>query len=77
MTSLSDLFPPGTDLCALPSGLSPDGTYNFSDTGLRTLTISFSVILTTLAVIIGLGRLYANFRKYGWSDREWNIILPN
>lgn len=77
MSSLSDLFPPGTDLCTIPSGTSPDGKIDFSVTGLRSLTISLVVILTTLAVIFGLSRLYTNFRKYTWSDCVLSTMTTN
>ncbi|KAI1498629.1 hypothetical protein F5X99DRAFT_317494 [Biscogniauxia marginata] len=69
MSSLADLFPPGTDLCQLPSGNPPAGqSPNFHDPGLRSLTISISVILTTIAVVFGLGRLYVNLQRFAWSD---------
>ncbi|CAJ2512808.1 Uu.00g009270.m01.CDS01 [Anthostomella pinea] len=69
MSSLADMFPPGTDLCQLPAGKPPSGeTIDFKDPGLKSLAISISVILTTIAVLVGLGRLYANFRKLTLSD---------
>ncbi|KAJ2996333.1 hypothetical protein NUW58_g1005 [Xylaria curta] len=69
MGSLADLFPPGTDLCQLPSGSPPLGQApDFDDVGLRSLTIAFSVILTTIAITFALGRLFANHKKLGLSD---------
>ncbi|KAI1266268.1 hypothetical protein F5Y18DRAFT_25071 [Xylariaceae sp. FL1019] len=65
----ADLFPPGTDLCQVPSGQPPAGHVpNFEAEGLRPLIISLSVIFTTIAVVFGLGRLFVNLRKLQWSD---------
>ncbi|KAI0896433.1 hypothetical protein F4806DRAFT_495740 [Annulohypoxylon nitens] len=69
MASLAGLFPPGTDLCEITAGSPPPGeTVNLNDPGLRPLSIVISIIMTTIAVIIALGRLYANFRKLTLSD---------
>ncbi|KAI1151988.1 hypothetical protein F4825DRAFT_421127 [Nemania diffusa] len=63
------LFPPGTDLCQVPSGQPPAGQLpDFNTPGLKPLVISLSVILTTIAVVFGLGRLFVNLRKLRWSD---------
>ncbi|KAI1177769.1 hypothetical protein F4777DRAFT_540284 [Nemania sp. FL0916] len=69
MDALAGIFPPGTDLCQIPIGVPPDGQKpDFNDVGLKSLTISFSVILTTIAIAFALGRLFANIRKLGLSD---------
>ncbi|KAI0196597.1 hypothetical protein EV127DRAFT_466139 [Xylaria flabelliformis] len=64
------LFPPGTDLCQVPSGKPPvEGQLpDFGAQGLRPLVVSLSVIFTTIAVVFGLGRLFNNLRKLQWSD---------
>ncbi|TGJ79028.1 hypothetical protein E0Z10_g9731 [Xylaria hypoxylon] len=63
------LFPPGTDLCQVPSGQPPEGQApDFGAEGLKPVVISLSVILTTIAVAFGLGRLFVNLRKLQWSD---------
>ncbi|KAI1324710.1 hypothetical protein F5Y16DRAFT_380143 [Xylariaceae sp. FL0255] len=66
------LFPPGTDICQVPSGSPPAGqVVNFNAQGLRPLVIALGVILTTIAVMFGLGRLFVNLvnlRKRQWSD---------
>ncbi|KAI0147061.1 hypothetical protein GGR57DRAFT_477777 [Xylariaceae sp. FL1272] len=65
----ADLFPPGTDICQVPSGQPPSGQVpNFDAEGLRPLVISLSVIFTTVAIVFGLGRLFVNLRKLQWSD---------
>ncbi|KAI3322058.1 hypothetical protein HD806DRAFT_500871 [Xylariaceae sp. AK1471] len=65
----ADLFPPGTDLCQVPSGQPPAGQVpNFGAQGLKPVVISLSIILTTIAVVFGLGRLFVNRRKLQWSD---------
>ncbi|KAI1110850.1 hypothetical protein F5Y14DRAFT_336819 [Nemania sp. NC0429] len=69
MESVADLFPPGTDLCQIPIGIPPDGQGpDFNDVGLTSLTISFTVILTAIAIVFAFGRLVANIRKLGLSD---------
>ncbi|KFA68082.1 hypothetical protein S40285_02572 [Stachybotrys chlorohalonatus IBT 40285] len=68
-SSLADLFPPGTDLCQIPAGQPPRGeVVDFNDPGLRDVTIAVGVISTSAAVFLGVGRLYANLRKYSLSD---------
>ncbi|KEY73683.1 hypothetical protein S7711_07729 [Stachybotrys chartarum IBT 7711] len=68
-SSLADLFPPGTDLCQIPVGQPPQGqVVDFNDPGLRDVTIAVGVISTSAAVFLGVGRLYANLRKYSLSD---------
>ncbi|KAI1130988.1 hypothetical protein F5Y10DRAFT_234394 [Nemania abortiva] len=63
------LFPPGTDICQVPSGQPPEGQVpNFSAQGLRPLVISLGLIFTITAVVFGLGRLFVNRRKLQWSD---------
>ncbi|KAI1746683.1 hypothetical protein F4782DRAFT_523817 [Xylaria castorea] len=65
----ASLFPPGTDLCQVPSGQPPAGQVpDFGAQGLQPLVIALSVILTTIAVVFGLGRLFVNLRKLQWSD---------
>lgn len=69
MGAIPDLFPPGTEICQLPSGTPPNGQVpNFDDPGLKAVTISISVILTTITVVISLGRLHNNLRKLTWTD---------
>ncbi|KID97608.1 hypothetical protein MAJ_06480, partial [Metarhizium majus ARSEF 297] len=69
MRSIYDLVPPETDFCQLPSGVPPDGLVpDFSNASLKPVIISVSVILTTVATVFGLGRLYVNARKFTWSD---------
>lgn len=70
------LFPPGTDLCQVPSGQPPPGHLpDFDAVGLKPLIISLSVIFTTIATIFGLGRLFVNLRKLQWSDRRFFSTL--
>ncbi|KAI0964997.1 hypothetical protein F4678DRAFT_476949 [Xylaria arbuscula] len=48
------LFPPGTDLCQVPSGQPPAGHIpDFGTRGLKPVVISLSVILTTIAIVFG------------------------
>ncbi|KAI0904775.1 hypothetical protein F4823DRAFT_174883 [Ustulina deusta] len=69
MGTIADLFPPDTEICQLPSGTPPNGQLpNFDDPGLKAVTISISVILTTITVVISLGRLHTNLRKLTWTD---------
>ncbi|KAK7943322.1 uncharacterized protein PG986_012435 [Apiospora aurea] len=69
MASLADLFPPGTDLCQIPSGQPPPGVVpNFNDPGLRVVVITISVITTTIAAVFGICRLLNNIRKLTVSD---------
>ncbi|KAI4861985.1 hypothetical protein F4820DRAFT_431969 [Hypoxylon rubiginosum] len=69
MSSVAALFPPGTDLCKIPGGTPPVGQLpNFDDPGLKPVVISVGVILTTIAVVFGLGRIYVNLRKLVLSD---------
>ncbi|KAI0423476.1 hypothetical protein F5Y09DRAFT_241116 [Xylaria sp. FL1042] len=69
MVTIADLFPPGTDLCQLPSGAPPNGQLsNFSDPGLKSVIITISVILTTIATTFGLGRLFINLKRLTWTD---------
>ncbi|KAK6949237.1 hypothetical protein Daesc_009311 [Daldinia eschscholtzii] len=82
MDSSSDALPPGTDLCQVPTGIAPPGqSSDLNSTDLKSLTISLSLILTTIAVIFGLGRLYVNFRKLAVGDcakyfrHIWNLPL--
>ena len=75
MDSSSDALPPGTDLCQVPTAIAPPGqSSDLNSTDLKSLTISLSVILTTIAVIFGLGRLYVNFRKLAVGDCKSLII---
>lgn len=75
MASFAGLFPPGTDLCQVTTGsLTPGETVNLNDPGLRPLSIVLSIIMTTIAVILALGRLYANFRKLTLSDCKFPIV---
>jgi hypothetical protein len=70
----ADLFPPGTDLCQVPSGQPPAGQVpDFGAQGLRPVVVSLGVIFTTIAVVFGLGRLFVNLRKrkLQWSDRRF------
>ncbi|KAI1423134.1 hypothetical protein F5Y12DRAFT_556841 [Xylaria sp. FL1777] len=63
------LFPPGTDLCQVPSGKPPPGEIpNFNAQGLKPVVVALSVILTTIAVVFGFGRLFVSIRKLIWSD---------
>lgn len=72
MDAVANLFPPGTDLCQIPIGVPPKGQApDFNDVGLKSLTIAFSVILTAIAIAFAFGRLVANARKLGLSDREF------
>lgn len=74
--SLADLFPPGTDLCQLPSGYPPEGqTPNFvNPPSQRDLTIGLSVSLTAPATVFTLGRLYGNARKkLTWLDGKSSL----
>ncbi|KAF2963759.1 hypothetical protein GQX73_g9811 [Xylaria multiplex] len=74
MGTIAGLFPPGTDLCQIPSGTPPSGQVpNFDDPGLKAVTISISVVLTTITVVISLGRLHANLRKPSWTD--WDLLV--
>ncbi|OTB17305.1 hypothetical protein K445DRAFT_20655 [Daldinia sp. EC12] len=82
MDSSLDALPPGADLCRVPTGIAPPGqSSDLNSTDLKSLTISLSIILTTIAVIFGLGRLYVNFRKLVVGDRAkyfrhiWNLPL--
>ncbi|KAI1465379.1 uncharacterized protein F4812DRAFT_438491 [Daldinia caldariorum] len=69
MGSPLDALPPGTDLCQLPTGNPPPGqSSDLTSSDLKSLTISLSVILATIAVIFGLGRLYVNIRKLTMGD---------
>ncbi|KAK8044791.1 hypothetical protein PG993_004815 [Apiospora rasikravindrae] len=69
MASLADLFPPGTDLCQIPSGQPPPGVIpNFNDPGLRVVIITISVISTAIAAMFGICRLLNNIRKLTVSD---------
>ncbi|KAI0849584.1 hypothetical protein F5Y00DRAFT_268999 [Daldinia vernicosa] len=69
MDSLSNQLPPETDLCKIPTSVPPPGqSFDPDNTDLRSLTICLGVILTTIAVVFGLGRLYANFRKLTAGD---------
>jgi hypothetical protein len=47
---------------------------NFNDPNppLKSVTISLGIIFTTIGVIFGLGRLYANIRKLTLGDREYD-----
>ncbi|KAI8962020.1 hypothetical protein F5Y11DRAFT_324380 [Daldinia sp. FL1419] len=69
MDSLSNQLPPGTDLCKIPAGIPPPGkSSNLDSTYLANLLISLGIIITTIAVVFGLGRLYVNFRKLTVGD---------
>ncbi|KAJ3579752.1 hypothetical protein NPX13_g817 [Xylaria arbuscula] len=75
----ADLFPPGTDICQVPSGQPPAGQLSdFENQGLKPVIVSLSVIFTTIAVVFGLGRLFVNLRKLQWSDLfVFLVILLN
>ncbi|KAI1656822.1 hypothetical protein F4813DRAFT_361964 [Daldinia decipiens] len=69
MDSSSNLLPPETDLCKIPTVPPPPGrSSDLDNADMKSLTISLGVILTTIAVFFSLGRLYANFRKLTASD---------
>ncbi|KAI1359765.1 hypothetical protein F5Y08DRAFT_68890 [Xylaria arbuscula] len=75
----ADLFPPGTDICQVPSAQPPAGQLSdFENQGLKPVIVSLSVIFTTIAVVFGLGRLFVNLRKLQWSDLfVFLVILLN
>ncbi|KAI2769587.1 hypothetical protein F4815DRAFT_439012 [Daldinia loculata] len=69
MDSPSNQLPPETDLCKIPTGIPPPGqSSDLDNADLKSLTISLGVILTTIAVVFSLGRLYVNFRKLTAGD---------
>jgi hypothetical protein len=75
--SLLDMVPPGFDLCQLAAGNPPDPNDNsdFNDPGLRDVTISVTLIVTIFAVLMGTGRLCANFRKLHLSDCKCRLTV--
>lgn len=76
MDSPSNQLPPETDLCKIPTGIPPPGqSSDLDNADLKSLTISLGVILTTIAVVFSLGRLYVNFRKLTAGDCELSRYL--
>lgn len=67
---LADLFPPGADLCRIPSGVPPAGQVsNLKDPPtLRVLITVFGITFTAWATVFAFGRFYANIRKLVLSD---------
>ncbi|KAG6354850.1 hypothetical protein INS49_003931 [Diaporthe citri] len=54
----------GQDLCAVPVGTAPDGTWDFVHfQSLTTASIAVCVVMTVLALLIAVPRVYVNRRR--------------
>lgn len=54
----------GEDLCAIPVGTAPDGTWDFVHfQSLTTASITVCVVMTVLALLIAVPRVYVNRRR--------------
>ncbi|KAK7964328.1 hypothetical protein PG988_011302 [Apiospora saccharicola] len=59
------------DLCTVPLGRRPDGTWDFVDVdSQQKIGITICVLFTTLALLIALPRLYVNRRQLKIADRQ-------
>lgn len=69
-SSIADLFPPGTDLCKLPTGLPPAGqTIDLGGhSSLQTGVIAIVVIATFVSTLLACGRFYVNIKTLAWDD---------
>lgn len=68
-----------TDLCQIPSGVSPDGVYNFvnPDT-LAPAVITVGVVLALISTTFCIGRIYVNYKKMHSADCKYsNIKQPS
>ncbi|KAK8112599.1 hypothetical protein PG984_013125 [Apiospora sp. TS-2023a] len=68
------------DLCTVPLGTRPDGTWDFVDVdSQQKIGITICVLFTTLALLIALPRLYVNRRQLKIADHsryyrhDWNL----
>ncbi|KAI3317204.1 hypothetical protein HD806DRAFT_551018 [Xylariaceae sp. AK1471] len=60
---------PPPDLCKIPSGMSPNGVYNFDNPpSLGPAVIAVAVVLGVISTIFSIGRLYINRNKLHSAD---------
>lgn len=65
-----------TDLCNMPAAISPNGVYNFTNpTDMKNTVYSVSCILTVIASLLTVGRIWVNRRKLSLADREFPLPL--
>lgn len=61
------------DLCQVPAGVPPDGTFNLVDpVNLESELIGVSVFMTAWSLVLTIGRFYTHLRKLSAADCEWN-----
>jgi hypothetical protein len=57
------------DLCAIPAGVSPDGTYNFvNPPTLGPAVVAVGVVLGVISTTFTIGRLFVNRNKLRSAD---------
>lgn len=70
----SSQVPPGTDLCALPAAVPPDGQLpNFaSPDSLTTTTVVIGVLMAVWSLAFVAARVIVSWRRLSWSDCGFN-----
>lgn len=70
LVTMDALLPPGTDSCAIPASVVPEGeTYNFKDPPTLTpAVITVGTIMSFLSIVFVYGRVYANRKSISLAD---------
>lgn len=63
------------DLCTIPAGVSPDGSYNLVDPpSLGPVVIAVGVVLAVISTALGAGRLYTYRNMLQSPDCEFSLL---